>query len=77
MGIKTTHIKPGEVWIAKSKFNIDVVETDVFCKVLKVFSDSVFILRKTQFGFKDLAPVRYSTEQFLEKYQYYGRITEP
>ena len=76
MGISMKHIQPGEVWIAKSRFNVDVVETDVICKVLKVFDDSVFIIRKTQFGFKDLEPVRYPVEQFLEMYQYYGRITE-
>lgn len=69
------HVKAGEVWICKSKFNIDVQSTDIFAKVLKVFPESgnVFVTRKSQFGFEDLPPKKFSLDEFLSLYQFYGR----
>lgn len=69
------HVKPGEVWICKSAFNIDVQSTDVFAKVMKVFPDTgnVFVIRRTNFGFEDLPPKKFSLDEFLSMYQFYGR----
>ena len=69
------HVKPGEVWMCKSKFCFDVQNTDIFAKVMKVFpeTNTVFVIRKTNFGFEDLPPKKFSIDEFLSMYQFLGR----
>lgn len=59
----------GSYWICKSVFKVSLSPTDIYCKVLKVTDDKVFISRKTEYGFKDLAPQSFDLEEFLELYQ--------
>ena len=63
-------IKPGQVWICKSLFNLGIVETDIFAKVLKVSPERVFIIRKTNFGFRDLQPAAMDLNEFIGYYDY-------
>ena len=69
-------IKPGQVWICKSQFNLGLVDTDIFAKVLKVSPERVFIIRKTNFGFKDLMPAAMDFNKFIGFYDYVGEIKD-
>lgn len=59
----------GSFWICKSVFKTSLSPTDIYCKVLNVTGDKVFISRKTEYGFKDLAPQSFELDAFLELYQ--------
>lgn len=61
-------VETGSYWICKSVFVRSLSPTDIFCKVLKVTDNKVFILRKTEYGFKDLPPQSFDVEMFLELY---------
>ena len=69
-------IKPGQVWICKSLFNLGIVETDIFAKVLKVSPERVFIIRKTNLGFRDLQPAAMDLNEFIGYYDYMGEIKD-
>jgi len=62
------HITPGSYWVCKSIFCFDIAPTDIFCKVLACKEGKVHIIRKTEYGFKDLPPMSFDIEQFLELY---------
>lgn len=59
----------GSYWICKSVFKVSLSPTDIYCKVLKVTDNKVFLARKTEYGFKDLAPQAFDLEEFLNLYQ--------
>lgn len=61
-------IETGSYWICKSVFVRSLSPTDIFAKVLKVTENNVFILRKTKYGYEDMAPASFTTEEFLELY---------
>lgn len=58
----------GSYWICKSIFMKSLSPTDIFAKVLKVTENKVFISRKTKYGYEDMAPASFTTEEFLELY---------
>lgn len=77
------NIQPGQVWLCKSVFNLGLVESDIFAKVMKVFEPSpdnakgsVHLIRTTKFGFESLPPVTMGVQSFLELYQYIGDIKD-
>lgn len=66
-------ITPGSYWICKQKLRTDIKPHDIFCKVLGVNKDNIFIIRKMAYGFVDLPPVTFKIETFLE---YYMRLED-
>lgn len=61
-------ITPGSYWVCKSLLKPGLNPTDIFCKVLTCKEDKVHIIRKSEYGFKDLPPMTFDVEQFLELY---------
>ena len=61
-------ITPGSYWICKNIFRYGIGPTDIICKVLSVNEDKIHIIRKTEYGFKDLPPMTFNEDQFLELY---------
>ncbi len=61
-------IKVGDYFICKSVFNAGIVSTDIFAKVLAIYPESIYILRCTEFGFKQLSPIKVELDFFLSFY---------
>ena len=68
-------INPGSYWICQPTLRglAGIGPHDIFCKVLSVNEDKIHIIRKTAYGFVDMAPVTLRAEVFLE---YYMRLED-
>lgn len=66
-------INPGSYWICKPSVRRGIGPHDIFAKVLSVNEDKIHIIRKTAYGFVDMAPVTLRAEVFLE---YYMRLED-
>lgn len=66
-------IKPGSYWICKPQLRLGIGSRDIFAKVLSVNEDNIHIIRKTAYGFVDMAPATLKAEVFLE---YYMRLED-
>ena len=63
-------IKPGQIWKLQARHEKD----SIIVKVLDVFPDRVFIMRRTGYGFIDLKPMSLSRDEFLFLYDYVGEV---
>ena len=61
-------VNPGSYWICKPTLRPGIGPHDIFAKVLSVNEDTIHIIRKTSYGFVDMAPATLSVEFFLECY---------
>ena len=61
-------ITPGSYWICKPELRAGIGSHDIFAKVLSVNEDNIHFIRKTAYGFVDLAPATFKAEDFLEYY---------
>lgn len=66
-------IAPGSYWICKPEFRLGIRSHDIFAKVLSVNEGKIHIIRKTAYGFVDMAPATFTAEVFLE---YYMRLED-
>ena len=66
-------INPGSYWICKPTLRASIGSHDILAKVLSVNEDKIHIIRKTAYGFVDMAPVTLKAEVFLE---YYMRLED-
>lgn len=64
----TKEIKAGDYYVCTSVFNPHLTSTDIFAKVLAVYPDSIYIIRCTEYGFKNLSPVKMELDEFLGFY---------
>jgi len=62
-------IEVGSFWRCGSLLYEGLSSTDIFAKVLKVYPDKVYIMRKQDYGFTDLTPMSMSREEFLTYYE--------
>lgn len=58
----------GSYWICKPQLRAGIGSHDIFAKVLSVNEDKIHIIRKTAYGFVDMAPATFTIEVFLEHY---------
>lgn len=61
-------IEVGSYWICKSVFKVSLSPTDIFAKVIHVNNEVIHIIRKTKYGFEDMAPQTFTIEEFLDLY---------
>ena len=61
-------IEVGSYWICKSVFKASLSPTDIFAKVIHVNNEVIHIIRKTKYGFEDMAPQTFTIEEFLDLY---------
>lgn len=66
-----SHITPNSLWVCQMKL-FDSSPDDIYAKVLNVGEEKVFIERKTNYGFKDLAPMSIRIYDFLDVFRYVG-----
>ena len=65
-------IKSGQIWKCPARNDRD----SIIVKVLEVFPDKVFIMRKTHYGFTDLKPMHMTPDEFTFVYEYVGEVIE-
>lgn len=61
-------IEAGSYWVCCSEKTLKITSHSIFAKVLKVTENKIFISRKTKYGYEDMAPASFTTEEFLELY---------
>lgn len=62
-------IKVGTLWIYLPT-SFEIKAHDIICKVIRVTDTHVYVIRKSNFGFKDLDPLIISFQVFLDYYMY-------
>ena len=68
-------IKVGTLWIyLPTSFQIRA--HDIICKIIRVTDSHVYMIRKSNFGFKDLDPQIVSLQVFLDCYLYLGEAED-
>ena len=66
-------IVPDSIWVLRPR-GFDLSTSDIISKVIRVTEDRVFLIRKTDFGFTDLAPEIMKIEEFINNYLYLGQM---
>ena len=64
-------IKAGAIWIYLPT-SFDIKATDILCKIIRVTDTHVYLIRKTKFGFEDIAPLIVDLQTFIDCYMYLG-----
>ena len=66
-------IVPDSIWVWNPR-GMDLSTSDILAKIIRVSENRVFMIRKTDFGFTDLAPEIMKIEDFVNNFLYLGKM---